>query len=270
MAAMRSRAAGRVAAGGLRGRPGDHAPVAAGNAPDGRASPPVLGVVLDRLALDQEDHVLADVGGEVGHALEVPAHQEELHAGADHVRVLHHVRQQDAEDGAVQRVDLVVPQADLAACGGVAPDEGLERVGQHVAGQPGHLDDLGLRRDGPGLRSAARRDWAMLTAWSPTRSRSLAILSAEVSMRRSRAIGCWSARRLMHCSSISTSMLSMTRSPAMTRPALSLVALEQRLDREAERRLRLARHREQAHLDVAQLVVEVAMDVDAHPNLPVM
>ena len=74
----------------------------------------------------------------------------------------------------------------------------------------------------------------------------------------------------MHCSSISTSMLSMSRSPAMTAARLLLVALEQRLDREAERRLRLARHREQAHLDVAQLVVEMAMDVDAHPNLPVM
>src|SRR5438128_130013 len=63
--------------------------------------------------------------------------------------------------------------------------------------------------------------WAMLTAWSPTRSRSLAILSAEVSMRRSRAIGCCRARRLMHCSSISTSMLSMIWSPAMTRRAFS-------------------------------------------------
>ena len=40
--------------------------------------------------------------------------------------------------------------------GGVAPDEGLERVGQHVARQPGHLDDLGLRRDRPRLASAAR------------------------------------------------------------------------------------------------------------------
>src|SRR6185312_14790044 len=61
----------------------------------------------------------------------------------------------------------------------------------------------------------------MLTAWSPTRSRSLAILRAEVSMRRSLAMGCWRARRLMHCSSISTSMLSMTRSPMITRWALS-------------------------------------------------
>ena len=74
----------------------------------------------------------------------------------------------------------------------------------------------------------------------------------------------------MHCSSISTSMLSMTRSPAMTRLRLLAVALEQRLDRQAERRLGLARHGEQADLDVAQLVVKVAMDVDAHPNLPVM
>ena len=74
----------------------------------------------------------------------------------------------------------------------------------------------------------------------------------------------------MHCSSISTSMLSITRSPAITRLRLLAVALEQRVDREAERRLRLARHGEQADLDVAQLVVKMAMDVEAHPNLPVM
>ena len=74
----------------------------------------------------------------------------------------------------------------------------------------------------------------------------------------------------MHCSSISTSMLSMTRSPAITRLGLLAVALQQRLDREAERRLRLARHGEQADLDVAQLVVKMPVDVEAHPNLPVM
>ena len=76
--------------------------------------------------------------------------------GADRVRVLHHVGEQDAEHRAVQRVHLVVAEADLAAARGVAPDEGLERVGQHLAGQPGHLDDLGLRRDRPGSGSAAR------------------------------------------------------------------------------------------------------------------
>ncbi len=35
--------------------------------------------------------------------------------------------------------------------GGVAPDEGLEGIGEHVPGQPGHLDDLGFRGDRPGL-----------------------------------------------------------------------------------------------------------------------
>ena len=74
----------------------------------------------------------------------------------------------------------------------------------------------------------------------------------------------------MHCSSISTSMLSITRSPWMTRGGLLVVALEQRLDRETERGFRFARHREQAHLDVAQLVVKMPVDVQAHPNLPVM
>ena len=67
------------------------------------------------LPFDQEDDVLADVGGEVGHPLQIPAHQEELHAGADHVRILHHVREQDPEHRPVERVHLVVPQADLAS-----------------------------------------------------------------------------------------------------------------------------------------------------------
>ena len=76
---------------------------------------PVLGVVLDRFALHQEDDVLADVGGEIGHPLQVPAHQEELHARADHVRVFHHVGEQNTEHRAVELVNLVVPEADLAA-----------------------------------------------------------------------------------------------------------------------------------------------------------
>ena len=37
----------------------------------------------------------------------------------------------------------------FAAGGGVAADEGLERIGEHLAGEPCHLDDLGLGGDRP-------------------------------------------------------------------------------------------------------------------------
>ena len=155
MAAMRSRVPGD----GRRGRGGAGWPALTSRTRQVRRWPglaPVLGVVLDRLAFDQEDHVLPDVGGQVGDPLQVAADEEELHAGADGVRIFHHVGQQDAEHRAVQRIDLVVAEADLAAGRGVAPDEGLERVGQHLARQPGHLDDLGLRRDRRAPGSAAR------------------------------------------------------------------------------------------------------------------
>ena len=70
--------------------------------------------------------------------------------------------------------------------------------------------------------------WAMLTAWSPTRSRSLAILSAIVSIRRSRPIGCWSASRLMQASSISISRELMVAVAGDHGPRLDRVALQQR------------------------------------------
>ncbi len=51
---------------------------------------------------------------------------------------------------------------------------------------------------------------------------------------------------------------------------LFTVALEQSFDRQSQSRLRLPGHGEEAHLHMAQLVVEVTMNVDAHPNLPVI
>jgi hypothetical protein len=105
--------------------------------------------VLDALAFHQEDHVFGDVGGEVGHALEVAAHQDQLHGGPDRMGVLRHVGEQDAEGGPVQRVHLIVPPADVAAERRVAAHEGVDRVGEHAARQAAHLDDLGLGRDRP-------------------------------------------------------------------------------------------------------------------------
>src|SRR5579884_3923239 len=58
----------------------------------------VLRVMLDLLAFGEKDGVLADVGGEVGHTLEVAADEKELERRRDRARVLHHVRHEDAED----------------------------------------------------------------------------------------------------------------------------------------------------------------------------
>ena len=83
-------------------------------------------------------------------------------------------------------------------------------------------------------------------------------------------MGCWSARRSMHCSSTSTSMLSIDLVAGDDLRGLVGVALEQRLHRQPERGLGLAAHGEEPHLDLAQLVVKVPVRFGAHPNLPVM
>jgi CheY-like chemotaxis protein len=66
-------------------------------------------------------------------------------AGADPPRVLHHVGEEDAEHGVVQRVHPVVAARRPRGRPGVAADEGVERVGEHLARLARHLLDLGLR-----------------------------------------------------------------------------------------------------------------------------
>ena len=48
------------------------------------------------------------------------------------------------------------------------------------------------------------------------------------------------------------------------------VALQERLHGQAQRGLGLARHGQQAHLDGTELVMKVAVRLEAHPNLPVI
>ena len=226
-------------------------------------------MVLDGLALHQEDDVLPDVGGQVGHPLEIPAHQEELHARPDHVGVFHHVGEEDAEHRAVQRVHLVVPETDLAAGRRVPPNESLEGVGKHVPGEPGHLDDLGLRRDRPALREPLRAlgDVDRVVA-DP--------LEIVGDLERGGEHPEVPRHRLLQGEEVDALLLDLdlhaVDHPVAHDDPVGLVGipLEQRLHREAEGGLRLARHGEQPDLHVAQLVVKVAVNVEAHPNLPVM
>src|SRR6478672_13063601 len=87
---------------------------------------PVFRMVLDGAAFHQENHVLPDVGGQIGHPLEVPADQEQFHAGADGVWIFHHMGEQNPEHRAVERVHLVVPETDLSPCGCISPNERLQ------------------------------------------------------------------------------------------------------------------------------------------------
>ena len=169
----------------------------------------------------------------------------------------------------VQGVHLVVAEADLAAGRGVAADEGLERVRQHLAREPGHLDDLRLGRDRPGLRQplGRLRDVHRVIA-DP--------LQIVRDLERGEEHAEVAGHRLLERQEVGAHLLDLHLHRVDDPVALDHAAgplgvpLEQRLDRKAERRLRLARHGEQADLDVAELVVKMAMRVEGHPNLPVM
>jgi hypothetical protein len=63
------------------------------------------------------------------------------------VRVLHHVRQQRAEDRIVEVVDCVVTLADSNGCLGVAVDEGVEYVMHHLGRDSRHLRKKRQRLD---------------------------------------------------------------------------------------------------------------------------
>ena len=226
-------------------------------------------MVLDRLPFHQEDHVLPDVGGEVGHTFQVPAHQEELHPRADHMGVLHHMGQQDAEHRPVQPVDLIVPAADIAGGGRVAPHEGLERIGEHLPRQARHLDQFRLRSDGPGLGQAFRR----LRDVDGVIAHPLEVVG---DLERRGEHPEVARHRLLEAEELDALLLDLDlervdRTVAGDDPmGLGGVPLEQGLHRQRKGRLRLARHREEPDLDVAQLVVEMAVLVLGHPNLPVM
>ena len=68
---------------------------------------PLLEVMLDLLPFGGDAGVLADVRREIRHALEVSADKQELKRRSRR-GILHHVREQHAEDRLVECIDLVV------------------------------------------------------------------------------------------------------------------------------------------------------------------
>ena len=100
----------------------------------------------------------------------------------------------------------------------------------------------------------------MLTARSPTRSRSVLIFTAATIARRSAAIGWYSASSVKQ--RLSTSMCSAFSgsSPARTRSMSVVVALDQAFDGQADLLLRQPAHFEQPRLELFELLLEMPDD----------
>src|SRR5688572_29221654 len=85
-----------------------------------------LHVVLDHAGLGDEDDLLGDVGRQVGHPLEVARDEDEFDPAGDGIGFLDHVREEVAEQPALQVVDLVVLDQDVPRGGRVVAHEGVE------------------------------------------------------------------------------------------------------------------------------------------------
>jgi len=200
--------------------------------------------------------------------LAIARDEEQFHARPDHVRVFHHVGEQDPEDRAVQRIDLVVPQADVTPALRIASNEGFQRVGKHLPAEPRHLHDLRLRRDRPALgeTDGGLRDVHRVIAYALQVGRDLerGDQGSEVAghglLERQEAEALFLQLHFHHVDD-----------PVAVDDPLGAgrVAFEQGLDGQAERSFRFARHGEQADLHLAQLIVKVPVGL-GHPNLPVM
>ena len=182
--------------------------------------------------------------------------------------ILHHVGQQDAEHRPVKDIHLVVPTTHLAPRLCVAPDERLEGVGEHVAGEPRHLDDLGLRRDATEARQPAGR----LGDVDRVVAHPLEVVRDLERGGQHPEVPC---HRLLEGQQVDAHLLELdlhlVDDPVAGDDTLGLgaVALEERLDGQSQGGLRLTRHRQEADLDLAQVVVKVPVGL-GHPNLPVM
>src|SRR5512137_1743840 len=172
-------------------------------------------MVLDRLAPDHVDDVLADVRGVVGDPLEVPADEDEIDGPGDRAGILHHVGQELPEDLVVELVDGVVAGADVLGQDVVPADEGVQGVPDHGLSHLGHPGDVDERLELGALEEVHRPlgDVDREVAYP------LAIFMAAVMKRRSAAIGWRRARSRRHMSSTSMSLRLTASSRSRTRQA---------------------------------------------------
>ena len=83
----------------------------------------------------------------VAGALDVLGHEQQMRAGRDRARVLHHVGQQLAEQAGVDLVDLLVALPDIVRLRDIAVGEGVEHVLERGAYQPAQPVDAIHRSD---------------------------------------------------------------------------------------------------------------------------
>src|SRR6266566_356569 len=229
-------------------------------------------VVLDRLTLHDEDDVFRDVGGEIRHALEVAADQEQIHGRSDDVRVFHHMGEQDAEHGVVQGVDGIVAPADLPPQLRVATHEGIERAGEHGARLTGHLEQLGLGGDEPGAEQplGRLRDVHRVVADPLQVVGDLGRRHQKPEVPRHGLLG---GEQVDH-GLLDFELEGVDGVIACDHPDGELaVAAQQGVERAAQGVLGFARHGQELGLQLRQLIVKVAVCCrrrGAHPNRPVM
>jgi hypothetical protein len=170
----------------------------------------------------------------------------------------------------VQRVDPVVPLAHRARPVGVATDEVVERVGQHLACQARHLLDLRKLRERRLFRQVldGLRDVYRVIAHP---------LEVVGDLHRHRDQPQVARERLLQREQVDAGVIDLHLQRIELpvgqdhRIRLRRVALAQRLHRRAHLLLGEGRHLQEQVLQLRQLLVEMASSGDgAHPNLPVM
>ena len=172
----------------------------------------------------------------------------------------------------VQGVHGIIAPADLAAQFGIAADERVERAGQHRPCLAGHLEQLRLGRDQPGLEQplGRLRDVHRVVAHALQVVRDLGGRHQQPQVPRHRLLG---GEQVDH-RLLDLELEGVDGVIARDRPGGEVaVAAEQGVERASQGVLGLARHRQELGLQLRQVVVEVAVcrrGGDAHPNRPVM
>ena len=108
-------------------------------------------MMLNHPALEHENGVFCDIGGEVGDALEVFGDPEDIDAAADDGRMFRHKGDEFPQNLIAQVVDDAVAAADLKGKLRVFVDKRLNHIGKHAPRQFIHARNIdeGFNRRNP-------------------------------------------------------------------------------------------------------------------------